>query len=76
MYFIFHSYMHVIHASDKATELFFLSLSLLIVWQLYIWICCKPFFPLLYNCQRLCFWSLTLTFWRRNYFFNFSTPCI
>ena len=37
-----------------------LSLSLLIGWQLSIWNCCKPFFPLLYNCQLLCFWRLAL----------------
>ena len=40
---------------------FFLTLSLLIVWQLSIWICCKPFFPLLYNCYLLCFWRLSLS---------------
>jgi hypothetical protein len=27
----------------------------------YIWICCKPFFSLLYNCQPLCFWQLALS---------------
>jgi len=38
-----------------------LSLSLLIGWQLSFWICCKPFFSLLYNCQLLCFWWLALS---------------
>jgi hypothetical protein len=38
--------------------LFFTSstFSLLIGWQLSNWICCKPFYALLYNCQLLCFW--------------------
>ena len=40
---------------------FFLSLNLLIGWQLSIWICCKPFFSLLYSCQLLCFWRLPLS---------------
>jgi len=40
---------------------FFLSLHLLIGWQLSIWICCKPFFSLLYNCHLLCFWRLALS---------------
>ena len=40
---------------------FFLSLNLLIGWQLSIWNCCKPFFSLLYNCQLLCFWRLALS---------------
>jgi hypothetical protein len=44
--------------SIHAVILFFLSLNLLIGWQLSIWICCKPFFSLLYNCQLLCFWRL------------------
>ena len=35
--------------------------NLLIGWQLYIWICCKPFFSLLYNCQLLYFWRLALS---------------
>ena len=30
----------------------------LIGWQLSIWICCKPLFSLVYNCQFLCFWRL------------------
>ena len=42
-------------------NVFFLSLNLLIGWQLSIWICCKPFFSLLYNCQLLCFWRLALS---------------
>jgi hypothetical protein len=33
----------------------------LIGWQLSIWICCKPFLSLLYNCQLLCFWRLALS---------------
>jgi hypothetical protein len=33
----------------------------LIGWQLSIWICCKPFFSLLYNCELLCFWRLALS---------------
>jgi hypothetical protein len=33
----------------------------LISWQFSIWICCKPFFPLLYNCQLLCIWRLALS---------------
>jgi len=33
----------------------------LIRWQLSIWICRKPFFSLLYNCQLLCFWRLALS---------------
>ena len=40
----------------------FLSLNLLIGWQLSIWICCKPFFSLLCSCQLLCFWRLALSF--------------
>jgi hypothetical protein len=28
----------------------------LVGWQLSMWICCKLFFLLLYNCQLLCFW--------------------
>jgi len=39
---------------------FFLSFSLLIGWQPFIWICCKPFLSLLYKCQLLCFWRLVL----------------
>ena len=30
-------------------------------WQLFIPNCHKPFFPLLYNCQLLCFWPLALS---------------
>jgi hypothetical protein len=38
------------------TVFFCLSLSLLIGWQLSIWICCKPFFSLLlYYCSKLKF---------------------
>ena len=40
---------------------FFLSLNLLIGWQLSIWICCRPFSSLLYNYQLLCFWRLALS---------------
>ena len=40
--------------------LFFLSLNLLIGWQLSIWNCCKPFFSLLYKCHLLCFWRRIL----------------
>jgi hypothetical protein len=40
---------------------FLLSLNLLIVWQLSICNCCKPFFPLLYNRQLLCFLRLALS---------------
>jgi hypothetical protein len=40
---------------------FFLSLNLLIRWQLSIWICCKPFFSLLYNCQLPSFWRPALS---------------
>ena len=40
---------------------FFLSINLLIGWQLSIWNCCKPFFSLLYNCQLLCFWRTALS---------------
>jgi len=29
-----------------------------------------------YVCVRVCVCILVLTFWHRNYFFNFSTPCI
>jgi hypothetical protein len=39
-------------------KVFFLPFNLLIGWQLSIWNCCKPFFPLLCNCQLLCFWRL------------------
>jgi len=39
----------------------FLSFDVLIGWQLSIWICCKPFFSLLCNCQLLCFWRLVLS---------------
>jgi hypothetical protein len=39
---------------------FFLSLNLSIGLQLSTWNCCKPFFPLLYHCQLLCFWRLAL----------------
>jgi hypothetical protein len=37
--------------------MFFLCFILLIGWQLSIWICCKPFFSLLYNCQLLCYFQ-------------------
>ena len=53
--------------SNKATFFFFffffffLSLNLLTGWQLSIWMCRKPFFSLLYNCQLLCFWRLALS---------------
>jgi len=40
---------------------FFLTFSLLIGWQFYVLNCCKPLFPLLYNCQLLCFWRLALS---------------
>jgi len=40
---------------------FFLSFNLLIGWQLSICNCCKPLFPLLYNCQPLRFWRLALS---------------
>ena len=42
-------------------EIFFSSLSLLIGWQLSIWICRKAVCSLLYNCQLLCFWRLALS---------------
>jgi len=41
--------------------MFFLSLNLLIGWQLSIWIRCKSLFSLLYNCQLLCFWRLAVS---------------
>ena len=31
---------------------------------------------ILFNCCLCCIPQTVLTFWRRNYFFNFSTPCI
>ena len=40
--------------------LFLPLLQYLIGWQLSIWICCKPFFSLLYNYQLLYFWQLAL----------------
>jgi hypothetical protein len=40
---------------------FFLSFNHLIGWHLSIWICCQTFFSLLYNCQLLCFWRLSLS---------------
>jgi hypothetical protein len=39
----------------------FVAINLLIVWQLSIWNCRKPFFPLLYNSQLLCFRRLALS---------------
>jgi len=42
-------------------SVFFLSLNLLIGWQLSIRIGCKPFFSLPYNCQVPCFWRLALS---------------
>ena len=39
----------------------FLSLNLLIGWQLSICIGCKPFVSLLYSCQVPCFWRLALS---------------
>ena len=39
---------------------FILSFNILPGWYLSICNCCKPFFPLLYNCQLLCFWWLAL----------------
>jgi len=41
-------------------KVFFLSLNLLIGWQLCICNCCKPFLSLLCNCQLLCFCPLAL----------------
>jgi hypothetical protein len=40
---------------------FFFFFSFLIGWQLSIWICSKPFFSFLYNCQLLCFWQLAVS---------------
>ena len=40
---------------------FFFFFSLLIGWQLSIWIFCKLFFPLLYNPPLLCSWRLALS---------------
>ena len=40
---------------------FFSSLSLLIGWQLSIWICCSPFSSSLYISQLFCFWRLALS---------------
>ena len=40
---------------------FFLSLNVLIGWQLSICICCRPFSSLLDNYQLLCFWLLALS---------------
>jgi hypothetical protein len=47
--------------TPKITFFFFLSFNLLIVWQLSIWNCCKPFFTLLYNCQLLGFRQIALS---------------
>jgi hypothetical protein len=38
-----------------------LSYNIFVSWQLSICNCCQPFFPLLYNCQLLCFWRLALS---------------
>ena len=40
---------------------FFFFFNLLIGRQLSIWICCKLFFSLLYNCPLLCSWRLALS---------------
>ena len=45
-----------------------------ILWQTIITIAQNPL-HLLYNKVHLIF-TFNLIFWRRNYFFNFSTPCI
>ena len=42
-------------------SVFFLSINILIGYQLSIWICRKPSFWLVYNCQLLCFWRLALS---------------
>ena len=63
----FSSFFFFFSSSSSSSSFFFffffssLSPHLLIGWQLSIWICCKPFFPLLYNCQLLCFWRLALS---------------
>ena len=50
-----------IHIAVLDVRFHFISLNLSIGWQLSIWNCCKPFFPLLYDCQLLCFWRLALS---------------
>jgi len=56
----------------------FLLLNLLIGWQLSIWICCKPFLSMLYNCQLLCFRRLALSIvvevFPRLFFFQNTAP--
>ena len=49
------------HCFSLGCGFFFLSLSLLIGWELSIWICCKPCSSLLCNLQLLCFWWLSLS---------------
>jgi hypothetical protein len=48
---------------------FFLSLNLLIGWQLSIWICCKSFFPLLlYYCSKLkCSWMSNVSLYTNEF---------
>ena len=43
-------------------DFFFLSLNLLIGWQLSIWNYFKPFFSFLFNCQLQCFWRLAFKY--------------
>ena len=56
---------------------FFVSLNLLIGWQFSIWICYKPFFPSLYNCQLLYFCLLALStavqFFPRHFFSKYCS---
>ena len=47
------------HASVSAFSYF--SFNLVIGWQLSIWICSKPYFSLLYNCQLLRFCLLAVS---------------
>jgi hypothetical protein len=58
LYVLSSTYIFTYHLS--IVGIFFLSFILLIGWQFSIWNCCRPFFPLLYNCQLLCFRLLAL----------------
>ena len=63
IYRLYFGYQHhplCLKAPKKKLTFFFLSHNLSIGWQLSICSCRKPFFPLLYNCQLQCFWSLAL----------------
>ena len=57
-----HSAQTMVAVLVNSVLFFFLSLNLLIGWQLSIWICCRPFSSLLDNYQFLCFWRLALSF--------------